>query len=65
MKYRLVESKAGWVVQNTSTYSIVAGPYDSKTQASAVCFRLSTEVKKVVKEVEAEVVYNLNTVGDK
>jgi len=40
MKLIIVNTKAGWIVQNTQTYVVVAGPYQFKPQAEAVVAKL-------------------------
>jgi cell division protein FtsN len=37
----VVSTKAGYVVQNTTTYVVVAGPYQSREQAAIVLNNLS------------------------
>ena len=41
MKLLIVNTKAGYIVQNASTYVIVAGPYQSREQAAIVLNKLS------------------------
>jgi hypothetical protein len=40
MKFQVVSTKAGWAVQNTSTYVIV-GLFDSKAKAEQVAANLN------------------------
>lgn len=42
MKYQVVETKVGYIVQNTQTYTVAAGPYSSKEQALATVNKLNT-----------------------
>lgn len=65
MKYRTVNTAAGWIVQNTITYSVVAGPYSSENQAKGVVNKLVGVVKPLVKEAEKLLISNLNYAGDK
>ena len=41
MKYTVVQTKVGWIVQNIDTYVVVAGPYTSREQALGVVKKLS------------------------
>lgn len=43
MKYQVVSTKAGYIVQNVQTYSVVAGPYSSKDQALATVNKLNSK----------------------
>ena len=43
MKYMLVYSKAGWIIQNTNTYAVVAGPYNNKTDAENALNKLNNK----------------------
>lgn len=43
MKFQVVDTKVGWVVQNMQTYTIVAGPYGSKNLAQAVVKKLNSK----------------------
>lgn len=65
MKYKVISTAAGYIVQNTVTYGVVAGPYSSEAQAKSVVHKLSGTVINVVKETEKEFVNNLNSTGDK
>jgi len=39
--YNIIQSKVGWIVQNSRTYLVVAGPYATKQQAENVVAKLS------------------------
>ena len=41
MKLIIVNTKAGYIVQNAVTYVVVAGPYQSREQAVIVSNKLS------------------------
>ncbi len=36
MKFSVVSTHAGWIVQNMDTYTVVGGPYLNKKRAEAV-----------------------------